>query len=193
MMPVWPSLQGVLVRLAIVLAFLFWISTINIHDGQIPPEKSAGFQALNKMRKFHILLQSMDLDNFTAGKSSAFVSSNGRRVTVDYLTNALVSGSYATAEDMREMRCLRIKDQGRNVVYENFFNVFPWIEDDSQSVFLATANWQGPGQPISAGEPFNGKFFAMVRRGGDGQVYSGSFATNANIVQKRDYTPLPLK
>lgn len=184
-----------LIALAVVMVVLFAISLMgNSHSGPVSPERRAGIEALIKMRKFQILLQSLELDAFTDGKASPLSFQVGRAVTVDHLTNALVTGGYATAAEVREMQCLRIKDrQGREVSYENFFNVFPWIEDDSDSVLLATSNCHGPGQPVSEGEPFYGKIFALLRRGGDGQVYSGSFATNANIVQKRDYTPLPLK
>lgn len=171
----------------IIVGVLFSLALPAVSVG---PRHSPMTRALSNMRQIHIALQSMELDNFAAGKTGPrpWVSDSAHIPTVAELTNALVTGGYVTASDMRKL--LSGPSWKPFKAELTFYAVAD--NDPIDTIFISTKNWHGPDAPAS-GYPFDKKGFAIMRKGGGGQIYQNSFATNPVLGGRGMYNFLPLK
>lgn len=96
---------------------------------------SPGTGALSQMRQLQIAIQSMELDNFSAGKAELdWTCSNRVPLSLQQLTNALVSGGYMTAREMRENIS---RSRGSPPITEQAFNIFAIANPTLATCFLS--------------------------------------------------------
>ncbi len=144
------------------------------------------------MRQVHIAMQSMELDNFSAGRTNLdWTCSNGVPLSLKQLTNALVAGGYMTDVEMR--RNLSVSQNSK--VIENAFNIFATrVPDDRDVLLIASKNWLGIASTHLAVAPFDNKFFLVMKKGGDGRILKPKFINDTNAIGAGgQFNYLPLK
>ncbi len=183
------SLIEILIGVVIVCALAaFYLSSSSTKVSITQPAQ--GIDAVFHTRQIHLAIQAMNMDHATRGETSLLYDPT---LTVEKLTNALVTGGYLSEPELR--RALSVTDKNSGQTTENAWRFFALAESDpADTLFMATKNWQGIASTHLEGEPFGDKGFAVMRAGGDGAFLPASARNDAKAVGSGGrFNYLPLK
>lgn len=167
------------------LRILIWIALVGAICALSLPESGNRLvrgpmtQTLSNLKQLHMAAQQMTLDNQTTGDSPIRWTCSGTTpLTFEQWTNALVTGNYVTAAELKKFLSFGTRHSPTNVV-----NVFAVTEKDpADTVLLATKNWQGPGAPALAKNIYPRPGVVIFRKGGDGVILQPSQAAATNLI-----------
>jgi len=168
-----------------VLRIVIWIALIGVLCALSLPGSGSQLvkgrmtQTLSNLKQLHMASQQMTLDNQTTGDSPIRWTCSGTTpLTFEQWTNALVTGKYVTAGELKKFLSFGTRLSPTNVV-----SVFAVAEKDpADTVLLATKNWQGPGVSDLAKNLYSGPGVVIFRKGGDGVILQPRQATATNLI-----------
>jgi hypothetical protein len=164
---IWIALAGT--------AFALWLSP---PDHQTRLIKGQMAEALSDMRKLHLAIQSMTLDNKTTeGSPIRWTCSGTIPLSREQWTNALVQGGYLTEAELKNLLKYRLNGS------TNTLSVFAVTESDPDDTLLvASENWRKFRDPTLAKEGYPKKGFVFFRKGGEGVLLPSSPPATTNLI-----------
>jgi hypothetical protein len=182
--------------LILIAGFVAALALLPI-DGGRAMARNEMTQTLSHMKQLHLATQQMALDARTTGDTNLplWTCSGTTPLTLEQWTNALVKNGYLTETDLKKL--LSQKEHRAfwsPRVITNVMTVFAVTDDDpSNTLFLATGNWQGLTNTalVSGAYPKTG--FVVFQKGGDGAVLRTNQTTAINLIGSgglHNYRPL---
>ena len=185
-----------LIELLVVISIIAILASLAVPAVSSALVRGQMTQTLNNARQLTLATQTMSIDTTTAGSGISWTTdTNNSPLSVKGFSDALISGKYLTAQDLRKIFAapgIIINDT--NFTEDNIaFAIMNTTEaSPSDQPFVITKNWVSGALTTNA--PYGDKGFVVFRKGGDGGVYNRpTDVTNANVVGTNYTTLVPLQ
>jgi prepilin-type N-terminal cleavage/methylation domain-containing protein len=134
-------------------------------------------QTLNNARQLHLQTQTMTIDSSTTGEGWSWTYDGTNMGTVSSFLQALVDNKYLTDSELRKILTAPgvIPPSGSGYNAGNIaFKIFATLDSDtSVNPFVVTKNWVSTQNGLDPqAQPYGEKGFVLMRKGGDGSVFS---------------------
>jgi prepilin-type N-terminal cleavage/methylation domain-containing protein len=176
-----------LIELLVVISIIAILASLSIPAVTGALARGQMTQTLNNARQLHLQTQTMTIDTTTSGFGWSWTYEGTNKGTLSGFCGALISNNYLTAAELRKIFTAPgvtppagdSSFQAGNVA----FKIMQTKDSDpSENVFVITKNWSSGGLQGEA-QPYGSKGFVLMRKGGDGSVFTrSSDATSSNVI-----------
>lgn len=185
-----------LIELLVVISIIAILASLAIPAVTGALSRGQMTQTLNNARQLHMQTQTMSIDTSIAGEGWSWTFNGTNPGTVEGFCVALMTNNYLTAAELRKIFTAPgvTPPQGSTFQTDNIaFTIMQTQESDpSDSIFLLTKNWTRGGLNIE-GQPYGNKGFVLMRKGGDGGIFTRpADAVSSNIIGTNFSKLIPL-
>ncbi len=167
-----------LIELLIVIAIIGILAGMAIPTINGALLRAQETKVLSNARQLYSVTQQMAFDASSSLDGIDWTYSNTTLLDVPGFSAALVNGSYVGTNKLLRLYSAPRKECTNFTASQIAFKIFAIHQADAGGFpFLVTANWAGP-NTLSTNEPFGNKGFVVMRKGGDGYIYTAAQVTN---------------
>lgn len=180
-----------LIELLVVISIIAILASLAIPAVTSALVRGQMTQTLNNCRQLHLATQTMSMDTTTAGDGVSWTASSGTNtnaLSVAAFSEALMTGKYLTAPDLRKIYTapgVTIAANNTNFTAATIaLKIYSTTENSpSDQPFVSTKNLTIGSALVASAVPYGDKGFVLFRKGGDGGTYTRpNDTTNTSIV-----------
>lgn len=182
------SLQAfTLIELLVVISIIAILASLSIPAVTGALTRGQMTQTLNNARQLHLQTQTMTIDTTTSGFGWSWTYDGTNPGSLSGFCTALISNNYLTAAELRKIFTAPgvTPPAGSSSFTANnvAFKIMQTKDSDpSENIFAVTKNWSGGGLEKDT-QPYGTKGFVLMRKGGDGSVFTrATDATSSNVI-----------
>lgn len=188
MQPLRRSLQAfTLIELLVVISIIAILASLSIPAVTGALTRGQMTQTLSNARQLHLQTQTMTIDTTTTGFGWSWTSEGTNPGTLSGFCGALITNNYLTATELRKIfTAPGVNPPASGSAFEAGNVAFKVMQtkdsDPSENVFVVTKNWSSGGLQGES-QPYGSKGFVLMRKGGDGSVFTRSAdAISPNVI-----------
>lgn len=176
-----------LIELLVVISIIAILASLSIPAVTGALTRGQMTQTLNNARQLHLQTQTMTIDTTTTGFGWSWTYEGTNPGTLAGFCSALISNNYLTPAELRKIFTAPgvtpptgdTDFQAGNIA----FKIMQTKDSDpSENVFVITKNWSSGGLGQET-QPYGSKGFVLMRKGGDGSVFTrATDATSSNVI-----------
>jgi prepilin-type N-terminal cleavage/methylation domain-containing protein len=192
------SLRGfTLIELLVVISIIAILASLSIPAVTGALTRGQMTQTLNNARQLHLQTQTMTIDTTTTGFGWSWTYEGTNLGSLSGYCLALISNNYLTAAELRKIfTAPGVTPPAGGSSFESGNIAFKIMQtkdsDPSENVFVITKNWSSGGLEAET-QPYGSKGFVLMRKGGDGSVFTrASDATSSNVIGTNISQLIPL-
>ena len=182
------SLQAfTLIELLVVISIIAILASLSIPAVTGALTRGQMTQTLNNARQLHLQTQTMTIDTTTTGFGWSWTYEGDNPGSLSGFCTALISNNYLTAAELRKIFTapgVTPPAGSSSFTADNVaFKIMQTRDSDpSENIFAVTKNWTSGGLEKDT-QPYGIKGFVLMRKGGDGSVFTrATDATSSNVI-----------
>jgi prepilin-type N-terminal cleavage/methylation domain-containing protein len=187
-----------LIELLVVISIIAILASLSIPAVTGALARGQMTQTLNNARQLHLQTQTMTIDTTTSGFGWSWTYDGTNAGSLSGFCTALMSNNYLTANELRKIfTAPGVTPPAGDSVFTAGNVAFKVMQtkdsDPSENVFVITKNWSSGGLQGET-QPYGNKGFVLMRKGGDGAVFTrATDATSSNVIGTNISQLIPLQ
>jgi len=187
-----------LIELLVVISIIAILASLSIPAVTGALTRGQMTQTLNNARQLHLQTQTMTIDTTTSGFGWSWTYEGTNPGSLSGFCGALISNNYLTAAELRKIfTAPGVTPPTGDSSFESGNIAFKVMQtkdsDPSENIFAITKNWASGGLEQET-QPYGSKGFVLMRKGGDGSIFTrATDATSSNVIGTNISQLTPLK